>query len=404
MRNFLAIGLLVYSTFSAFTVQRICGQETGKPSETKDTAHQENTPLPPRKKPLFKTRHGTQSFPKTTQRFARKKTGRKTAANAPAIDKNGTLYFAFPDGKITAIDSGGNTLWSLQLAEGAKTGLTTNASDTLYFSSGKILYAIGFNGILKWTFSADNTIDLPSVPDSRGNIYVATNTDYFLYAVKPDGNLLWKVNVNGHIATPPSITANGCIYVSTRNNMLYAINPDGSLRWRRELLRGDRETPFPAAKASGSAPLSVQEPEARPADIQGKPSLRAFHISQEKLEEVSESDRDADKSAITSFTVSPREGTVPLTVRFDDTSTGRIIKREWDFGDGTPLNSEQYPLHTYTAPGNYDVRLMIKRPGGISSVVKRGFITARGAANPKDEEMSANIQEKGRDARPAANE
>ena len=98
---------------------------------------------------------------------------------APVIDKNGNIYLASCDGKLSAIDSTGNTKWYIQLADNINVGCTISSDDTLYFSSGKTLYAISSNGVLKWLFNADNTIDFPSVLDNHGNVYIVTKKDDF---------------------------------------------------------------------------------------------------------------------------------------------------------------------------------------------------------------------------------
>jgi PKD repeat protein len=61
----------------------------------------------------------------------------------------------------------------------------------------------------------------------------------------------------------------------------------------------------------------------------------------------------------------PDEGRVPLTVNFYDTSRGTITSWDWDFGDGT-RSTLQNPVHTYTAPGEYLVRLTVSGPAGTS--------------------------------------
>lgn len=47
-----------------------------------------------------------------------------------------------------------------------------------------------------------------------------------------------------------------------------------------------------------------------------------------------------------------------LTVAFDNTSTGNPTGHAWDFGDGNQ-SSEKDPVHTYSAPDDYLVRLTI---------------------------------------------
>jgi PGF-pre-PGF domain-containing protein len=56
------------------------------------------------------------------------------------------------------------------------------------------------------------------------------------------------------------------------------------------------------------------------------------------------------------FTASPSQGGVPLTVQFDDTSTGNVTSWFWDFGDGNTSTS-QNPIHIYYGTGDYTVTL-----------------------------------------------
>ena len=74
-------------------------------------------------------------------------------------------------------------------------------------------------------------------------------------------------------------------------------------------------------------------------------------------------------------------GLVPLTVRFTDISTGNPTAWLWFFGDGD-ASTDQSPIHTYTAPGNYTVGLTVgngtdsaalSRPGYIAVMVRGDF-------------------------------
>ena len=52
-------------------------------------------------------------------------------------------------------------------------------------------------------------------------------------------------------------------------------------------------------------------------------------------------------------------------------SSGTIISWNWTFGDGTPLNSVQNPVHTYTSYGSYFVTLIVESNNGcIDTVIK----------------------------------
>ncbi|WP_300426116.1 chitobiase/beta-hexosaminidase C-terminal domain-containing protein [Methanobacterium sp.] len=66
------------------------------------------------------------------------------------------------------------------------------------------------------------------------------------------------------------------------------------------------------------------------------------------------------------FTATPNKGTVPLTVEFNDQSTGtKPLTYSWDFGDGS-TSTEQNPTHTYTTSGNYTVKLTVTNAVGSS--------------------------------------
>lgn len=83
---------------------------------------------------------------------------------------------------------------------------------------------------------------------------------------------------------------------------------------------------------------------------------------------------------IASFTANRTSGAVPLTVRFTDTSTGGIpTSWNWSFGDGTCLNTTNSMLRnwtrTYSLPGVYIVRLLVKNTAGESITTPGTIIT-----------------------------
>lgn len=79
---------------------------------------------------------------------------------------------------------------------------------------------------------------------------------------------------------------------------------------------------------------------------------------------------------ITDFSVDSTSGGVPLTVTFTDNSTGAPSAWSWDFGDGSPLSTDQNPTHTYSVAGAYDVTLTVTRESGTDTRVKADFISA----------------------------
>nr|HPM77713.1 PKD domain-containing protein [bacterium] len=75
------------------------------------------------------------------------------------------------------------------------------------------------------------------------------------------------------------------------------------------------------------------------------------------------------------FSGTPTTGTLPLEVTFTSTSTGTISTYYWEFGDGQTSDQEN-PVHTYTEPGNYPVRLTVTGPGGSDNKLRLNYIHA----------------------------
>ncbi|MCX6693372.1 MAG: PKD domain-containing protein [Methanomicrobiales archaeon] len=81
-----------------------------------------------------------------------------------------------------------------------------------------------------------------------------------------------------------------------------------------------------------------------------------------------------------SFTVNRTVGNVPLTVLFNDTSTGGpLTSWNWSFGDSTWSNitdaARRNVTHTYTLPGSYTARLTVGSAGGMNTTDPGTIIT-----------------------------
>ena len=64
------------------------------------------------------------------------------------------------------------------------------------------------------------------------------------------------------------------------------------------------------------------------------------------------------------ISANPTGGTAPLTVQFNDLSTGETLGRTWSFGVGSAASTAQNPTYTYTTAGNYVVTLTTKNAAG----------------------------------------
>jgi PKD repeat protein len=77
---------------------------------------------------------------------------------------------------------------------------------------------------------------------------------------------------------------------------------------------------------------------------------------------------------ITSFIANTTSGVVPLTVMFNDTSTGAPTSWSWQFGDGG-TSTAQNVTHQYILAGNYTVNLTATNAGGSNTTSKSNYIT-----------------------------
>jgi len=74
------------------------------------------------------------------------------------------------------------------------------------------------------------------------------------------------------------------------------------------------------------------------------------------------------------FTANVRSGTAPLTVQFNDISTGNPASWSWTFGDGA-TSTDQHPVHTYTIAGTYTVNLTVSNAYGSDEKSVIDYIT-----------------------------
>ena len=78
------------------------------------------------------------------------------------------------------------------------------------------------------------------------------------------------------------------------------------------------------------------------------------------------------------FSGTNRSGCSPLTVDFNDLSTGPITSWSWNFGDGGNSTSPS-PSHTYTSAGTYTVSLTVSSANCSGTETKTGYVTVSGA-------------------------
>jgi glucose/arabinose dehydrogenase/PKD repeat protein len=100
----------------------------------------------------------------------------------------------------------------------------------------------------------------------------------------------------------------------------------------------------------------------------------------------------ANQAPIAVAAASPTSGFLPLEVTFSSAGSsdpeGGPITFSWDFGDGSPLSTQANPVHTYTAAGDYTVRLTVS--DGTNSTfstpitIRAGGVPTASIASPVD--------------------
>jgi tripartite motif-containing protein 71 len=79
---------------------------------------------------------------------------------------------------------------------------------------------------------------------------------------------------------------------------------------------------------------------------------------------------------VADFTADPVTGKAPLTVSFNDQSTGDPVFWEWSFGDGQ-TSGAQNPSHEYTSAGTYTITLTVTNNDGPDTKTVSVTVLAR---------------------------
>ena len=81
----------------------------------------------------------------------------------------------------------------------------------------------------------------------------------------------------------------------------------------------------------------------------------------------------AADAPVANFTSNVTNGTAPLSVQINDTSTGNPTSWNWDFGDNA-TSTDQNATHTYTKSGTYNVTLNASNDDGNSTLTQTNYI------------------------------
>lgn len=139
---------------------------------------------------------------------------------------------------------------------------------------------------------------------------------------------------------------------------------------------GSRQNPWPVNSHVSMAVFAEHHNSCKDAIIQIETNLGTEESpSENSLNGILKSQENRFLSARPLFRGFPIKGSPPLKVRFQNFSTGPLVRYLWDFGDGT-TSVEKSPTHTYLKEGIYSVKLnIITSLGGQGIITKTGYIT-----------------------------
>jgi len=173
--------------------------------------------------------------------------GGDTAASSwPGLFVNGGTAFIAHNTHVYAVDaSNGNEVWRFpaepdnQITFYTEPALTPD-EQLIVGSYNNVLYSIDpENGTLNWTFTgARNRFVAGPLATERG--IFAPNADKNVYALDFEGNLRWEFELDSESwAQPVSDPECTCLYVTSMDHTVYALNPEsGTLLWRSRDLGG----------------------------------------------------------------------------------------------------------------------------------------------------------------------
>ncbi|MGV3753811.1 MAG: PQQ-binding-like beta-propeller repeat protein [Verrucomicrobiota bacterium] len=183
--------------------------------------------------------------------------------STPAIGGDGTLYLAsgklLPNGAESTVD------WSFRaigLPRDFKWSFASpnpfgpaaiDSTNNVYVGSGTRLYALTANGAERWTYEADNEVDLCPALAADGTVYAVTRGGKLLALDAADGSLRWSYDSGRPIHFPPTIGADGTVYILVDNSDLVAIEgtaPPANAPWPQD--RHDAQRTNRATQASTS--------------------------------------------------------------------------------------------------------------------------------------------------------
>ncbi len=257
---------------------------------------------------------------------------------------NGTVYVV--SNKLYAIDaSTGTERWNSSLYYGGPAGSPSVVDGVVYLGWSRAVVAFdAAYGSVKWIRGVG--WDVYSSPAVENDIVYIGCDDSYLYAIHTtNGTVKWQTNLGAQVQSSPAV-ADGIVYVGDANDRLYAVHADnGTIKWN--YLTGG--------------------------DITSSPAVADGHVYFGSLDNKIYALGGNPPAPVANFTANVTSGPIPLTVQFNDTSTGSPTTWFWDFSDGN-TSTLQNATNVFSIPGNYTIRLNASNSAGFYWENKTDYI------------------------------
>jgi len=195
----------------------------------------------------------------------------KGILSAPAVDKDGTIYFTTLSDYFIALNPNGTEKWRVRMPVTADTWSSPaiGTDGTVYIGSARRydenlelgdetvrgnLYAINPDGTEKWRFDIGSDVCPSPAIGNDGTIYIAgyegAPGDGKICAVNPDGTEKWCYYYEKWQESSPTVGPDGTIYIGSYIGKIFALNPDGTEKWTYQT--GDGVSSVPAIGKDGT--------------------------------------------------------------------------------------------------------------------------------------------------------
>jgi hypothetical protein len=222
-------------------------------------------------------------------------------------------------------------------------------------------------------YAVGNLSVFPAALDSRYQLYEATNNSQTRLAQSITYNGQYIIVENNdnfpetgilRVGPPPGQPGSAeMIYYDKKTDKIF-----------RNLIRGfagSRQNPWPIGSHVTNAVFAEHHNACKDALIQIENNLglrdQPNALSLNGILKAQENKFLAPRALFRAF---PTKALPNAKIRFQNFSTGPIVRYLWDFGDGT-TSVEKSPLHVYKAEGNYTVKLNIITALGAQGIAEK---------------------------------